>query len=534
MSTRLTLSALLERHVAERPHQIAVVDCGRQISYGEFDLLSRKSAAWLSAQGIGKGDLVAVWLVNRVEWLALLFAAARVGAGLVAVNTRYRAVELEYILQKSAARLLVLQLNFRRIDFPAVLAGVNPDNVRSLQRVAVVDASSDLPETILGKPAVAFDLAQQVAVASPDQSDPEALAILITTSGTTKGPKLVMHTQRTIALHSRRVASAWKFDEPGARLLGAGPFCGVFGLNAAMAALTAGAPTYIMDAFDGAAAAELILQNRLTHAFASDAMYSAVLSRVDGHDPLPSARRLGFALGNYSVEEFVLPAWERGIRFIGLYGSSEVQALYAMQPLTLPGMQMIEAGGVPASGDLAEVRIRDIDSGELLGPGHSGEIEIRAESNFIGYLRDPEATASAFDAEGYFHTGDIGYRREDGSFVFQTRRGDAMRLGGFLVSPAEIEEVLTRFPGVAAAQVVGVNIAGQARCVAFVIPTAGALPDAADLIARAAAAMAAFKVPARIWVIDEFPKTLSANGDKIQRAKLRQMALDRLAASGES
>ena len=95
MTQRLTLPALLDRHLAERPDAPAFIDGERKISYAEFDALCRKSAAWLGANGIGPGDRVAVWLVNRIEWLALLFGLARIGAALVAVNTRFRAAELE-------------------------------------------------------------------------------------------------------------------------------------------------------------------------------------------------------------------------------------------------------------------------------------------------------------------------------------------------------------------------------------------------------------------------------------------------------
>jgi fatty-acyl-CoA synthase len=531
MSMQLTLSALLERHLAERPNQIAFIEGERQVSFAEFDQLSRKSAAWLSAQGIGKGDLVAVWLVNRLEWLTLFFGLARIGAALVTVNTRYRAAELEYILQKSGARMLVLQLNFRKIDFPAILKDVNPETARSLERIAVLDGGAELPELILGKPTVAFDLAQQLDFAAPDESDPDARTILFSTSGTTKGPKLVMHSQRAVVLHSQRAARAYGFTELGARVLGAPPFCGVFGFNIMMIAFAGGASTYIMDTFDGAVAANLILQNKLTHVFGIDEMYSQIFEKVSGHNPFPSTRVLGLATPNCSPEEFAIPAWERGIQLVGFYGSSEVQALFAVQPLTLSIEQLIQGGGRPASGELAQVRIRDIDTGELVGPGISGEIEIRADTNFIGYFNDPEETANAVDTDGFFHTGDIGYLREDGTFVFQTRRGDAFRLAGFLVNPVEIESVLTRFPGVAAAQVVAVNIADKMCCVAFVVSVVDTLLEEVDVIAWAAANIAPFKVPKRVWVVDQFPTTFSANGDKIQRAMLRQMALDRLAVS---
>jgi fatty-acyl-CoA synthase len=113
--------------------------------------------------------------------------------------------------------------------------------------------------------------------------------------------------------------------------------------------------------------------------------------------------------------------------------------------------------------------------------------------------------------------------------VFLTRRGDAMRLGGFLVDPTEIESALAKLPGVAEAQVVAVEIDGRNRCVAFVVRQRGRQPKAADLLAAVSGSLAAFKVPVRIWFLDELPVTRSANATKIQRGKLKEMALERLA-----
>jgi fatty-acyl-CoA synthase len=190
--------------------------------------------------------------------------------------------------------------------------------------------------------------------------------------------------------------------------------------------------------------------------------------------------------------------------------------------------ERIEAGGRPAAGDEAQVRVRDLDSGELLPAGRSGEIEIRSPGNFSGYWNDPQASARAIGADGYFRTGDIGRLRADGTFVFEARRGDAIRLAGFLVSPLEIEDAVKRVAGVADVQVVGVEIAGQPRCVAFVIAQAGATLSDREIIAAVGKRLAPFKVPARVWFVERFPTTESANGVKVQRGKLREMALERL------
>jgi fatty-acyl-CoA synthase len=529
-----TMPALLARNVAQRGDAIAFIDGEREISYREFDRMAAHTAAWLHQQGVRPGDRVAVWLVNRMEWLAMYFGLARLGAAMMTVNTRYRSHELAYILERSEASLLVLQLNFRKIDFPAVLRDVPADAARTLQKVVVVDAgAAAMPPSVLGKPTVAFDLAglQDAAMAPVDDvSSPEAHSILFTTSGTTSGPKLVLHPQRTVTTHSQRVAPAYGFTEEGTRLLAALPFAGVFGFNAAMAAFAAGKPIVVMDTFDGPGAAQLINRHRITHVFGSDEMFRRIIENGRGDLPFPSARVFGFACFHPGIVEYTQAAWARGIPMIGLYGSSEVQALFSLQQRALPLEERIKGGGMPASHGIgAEVRIRDVDSGELVAAGQSGAVEIRADTNFIGYLNNPEATARAIDADGFFRTGDVGYLRADGSFVYVTRQGDAMRLGGYLVSPVEIEDVIKTVPGVADVQVVSVDIGNQARPVAFVIAEAGSSPAEQDMVRAAGAALAAFKVPARIWLVDEFPTTQSSNGTKIQRVKLRDMALQRLA-----
>ena len=212
----------------------------------------------------------------------------------------------------------------------------------------------------------------------------------------------------------------------------------------------------------------------------------------------------------------------------GLYGSSEVHALFAIQGPGRPLAERVEGGGTLVN-PAAQIRVRDAETGALLPVGTAGLLEFRSPSNFSGYLNNPEATAKAIDAEGWFSSGDIGSLRADGSFVYQTRAGDAIRLGGYLVAPAEIEEVIKAQPGVAAAQVVAVDLDGKTRAVAFAIAAPGAAPDAEVVIAAVKDKLAAFKVPARLWWVDSFPVVDSANGTKIQRNRLRDMAQKRLA-----
>ena len=145
-----------------------------------------------------------------------------------------------------------------------------------------------------------------------------------------------------------------------------------------------------------------------------------------------------------------------------------------------------------------------------------------------GYHGNPEATREAFTADGYYRSGDLGYTLADARFVYLTRMGDSLRLGGFLVSPAEIEAVVQEVPGISACQVVAVPRAGGLVPVAFVLLQDGAALDEAAVIAHAGGKLARYKVPSRVFAIDAFPVTPGANATKIQKGKLRELALNLL------
>ncbi|RQH08201.1 AMP-binding protein [Bradyrhizobium sp. RP6] len=503
----------------------ALVFDGRAVSRAEFSTKVEQTAAWLAAQGIGQGDVVAVWLVNRLEWLALLFAAARLGVVVAAVNTRYRSAEVAHLLKLSGAKLIIAEAGFRTIDFAAILAGIAKDEVPALQRLAVVGA-----DTISAHwPCVRFDAFDApYPPAQHVQGDVDLPMLLYTTSGTTKGPKLVAHSQRTLATHAVSVARALQLDPQRHSLLAMLPFCGTFGMTSLLGFVAAGATVHVLDAFEAAPAVKILRDCRITHSFGSDEMFRRILALSDEPRPFPHLEVCGFAAFQPGWRELAAEAETRGMKLFGLYGSSEVQALFSIARGSDAFADRIEGGGWPMSPS-ARVRVRDTETGELATSGVSGEIEISAPSRFLGYFNNPEATRDAITADGFFRTGDIGRLRGDGSFAYETRAGDAMRLGGFLVAPGEIEDELKSCTGVADAQVVAVDLKGQARCVAFVIP-AKQPPMQETLVARLRERLAGYKVPARIYLVDAFPITDSANGVKIQRARLRAMAMERIAA----
>lgn len=512
------------------PGAVAIRYAGREVRYGDLAEASAQIAGGFARLGIGRGDRVALWLPNAPAWLEILFGLGRIGAVAVAVNTRFRAVEVADIVGRSRSRALVLWPGFKGIDFLGILEAVDPAALDRLETIVVYDegeAPVRLPGRLAGKRLVRYADLAAAAPTGRDGGGAEDGAAIFTTSGTTKAPKFVLHAQRSLVDHARAVAPAFGYDAPDAVMLQALPFCGVFGLSQALATIAAGRPMVLTPAFAADQAARLIVDARATHMNGSDEMYRRLLEAAPAAEPFPNLRRAGFAAFNDDPAAFVALADSRGLRCSGLYGMSEVQALFASQSPTAPAAERARGGGRPVSPDAA-VRVRDPETGAVASDGVAGELEVRGPSLMLGYADDAAATASAFTPDGYLRTGDLGHT-VPGGFVFLARIGDALRLGGYLVNPLEIACHVESHAGVAACQVVGAKTERGERAVAFVVKRAGAAVEEGDLAAHCRAGLAIFKCPAAFVFLDAFPMAESANGSKIQRAKLRAWAAERLA-----
>jgi fatty-acyl-CoA synthase len=521
MSRPATLTELLERTASRHPDGIAFPGT----SWAEAASQVRRMAGGLARAGIGPGDRVAVFLPNRPDFLLLLFALARRGACAVMLNTRFRAAEVGNLLARAHPVAIAVARDFATVDAAEVLpdppdslrpaslrpASLRPASLRpaSLRLVFGMDALG--PGRLAGLPVLPRDAllgeeAPDLAtpdLATPDLATPGSECLTFTTSGTTAGPKLVLHRQAGIAGHAADVAARFGTDAPGAAVLAAVPLCGTFGLSMALAGMAGGARIACMERFDAAAADALIRAEGVTHMVGGDDLLLKLAEAAAGR-PYARFAFTGFA-GFHGQSDRVMAASDAlNLAARGVYGSSEVQALFAGQDPV--GARRAVGGGVPASG-AAGWRIAE-----------DGELLLRGPSLFDRYLGDAEATARAITPEGWFRSGDLAEAQPEGGFAFLTRRGDALRIGGFLVSPEEIEGFLQAQPGIAAAQVVETG----GRPVAFVIPGPGY--EEAAIMAACRDRLAKFKVPARIVALDAFPVTDGPNGPKIQRGRLREMA----------
>ena len=512
----------------EAPQAPAIVHGDRVLSFAELVESAARAAQGLADLGVGPGDRIALWLPNTPAYPVLLFACARLGAIAVAVNTRYRAVEVADIVERSGAKVLACAPGFRSIDFLAILADIDPHALDRLSALVTVgDEPSSIPPAIERLRRVPFERLLSRPRLAANHARSSAPCNIFTTSGTTSAPKFVLHRQGAITSHAQQVARVFGFAAPETVSLSILPLCGVFGFNQTMATLAAGKPCVLVESYEIPEIAHLIERHRPTTMFGSDDMYARLLDAVPGEQPFPSIKWAGYAAFNAALDDLPERAEQRGLRLCGLYGMSEVQALYSLQPTDSPVAHRKKGGGVPTS-PLAHVRIRDPESGELLGAGQPGALECAGPSLMVGYYGNDKATAETITADGYVRTGDLAELDGRGGFSFLSRMGDVLRLSGFLVNPLEIETHLQKLPGITGCQTISVARPDGVRAVSFVILAPGTSLDEAAAIAHCKRGLANYKVPQRVFAIDDFPKTPSPNGFKIQRNRLRDMALERL------
>ena len=506
------------------PDAPAFIHGERTIGFAELLEISLRAAQGLKDLGVGPGDRVALWLPNVPAYPILYLACVRLGAVAVAVNTRYRAVEVADIVGRSGAKVLACAPGFRRIDFLSILADIDPAALDKLAAIVTVgEEPASVPPAIEHLGRVPFDRLRSRPRFGTNHAKANAPCNIFTTSGTTSAPKFVLHRQGAIAGHSQQVARVFGFPASDTLSLAILPLCGVFGFNQTMATLAAGKPSVLVESYEIEEIARLIGHHRPTTLFGSDDMYARLLELVPGERPFPSIKFAGYGNFNAALAGIAEQAEARGLKLCGLYGMSEVQALYSLQPPDSPLAQRRLGGGQPTS-PLGHVRVRDPETGELLGPGRPGALECAGPSLMVGYYGNDKATAETMTADGYVRTGDLAELDGKGGFTFLSRMGDVLRLSGFLVNPLEIETHIQQVPGIDACQTIAVPGASGVRAVAFVILKPGAVLDEAAVIAHCKHGLANYKVPVRVFAIDDFPKTPSPNGFKIQRNRLREMA----------
>jgi fatty-acyl-CoA synthase len=525
-----TLGALLAELAAARPHADAVVYQGRRWSYGALAAGADEVARALLAAGVRRGDRVAVLLGNRPEWLLTLFGASRIGAVTVGISTFSVPRELAWTLEHARPTVLVTTDTLRGRDHLAALHEILPElgraapgalrseRVPELAAVVVVGGRRydgvQAFDDFAGR-AAAVDAAALAAAAAA--VTPDDLCYVLYTSGSTATPKGVTLAHRGVIENGFAIGERQHLSAAD-RLWLAVPLFWSFGsANALPAILTHGGAVVLQEAFEPGEALELLDREGCTVYYGMANMARAMLEHPDRPRRRLDRMRTGLTIG--LPEDIELTMEAVGARELcNVYGSTETYGNCAVTDAHDPVEIRLTTQGFPLPG--MDVRVVDPAAGRVLPRGAVGELRVKGYTT-PGYYRDPAGTRAAFDADGYFATGDLGLVGEDGRVRFRGRLKEIIKTGGVNVAPLEVEGVLLGHPAVAQAHVVGVpdRVRGEA-VVAAVELRPGATADAEALIAFCRERLARHKVPARVVFrnAEDFPRTATG---KVQKRELQ-------------
>ena len=501
----------LENRVKNNPEKIYLYFKEQEITYEDFNKQVNKTAHCLWDLGIRKGDNVAIMLPNCPEFLYTWFGLNKIGAVEVPINHRLGAQEVKYILSHSEAKAIVIHHDY----FP-LLSNIRTD--LSFLRHSVVVGSETPPGSISFWDYVA-NAPEVVPTVSLSEDD---LAVIIYTSGTTGSPKGVMHSHKNWVL----TGESWSYTSgicPNDRIMTSNPLSHANAqCYSTMGSLAAGASLILLERFSRSNILEQARHYKATVLVAVAAAAAMIWSRPPQEDDWDNPLRL---LRTGGVPAEIYEDFEKRFQLKLHTGYSLTEAPFC---ITAPREGTLQRKPTPGIGIPAqhpdpsvynEAKIVN-KAGIEVPRGVQGEIIVRNPAVMIGYFKDPEKTAET-KRDGWIYTGDLGYQDEDGYFFFVGRKKDVLRRRGELISPAEIESVITTHPKVLDSAVLGVPSGlgtGEEEIKAYVRLKPGESVTPQEIINWCSERLAGFKVPRYLEFRTDFPTTSTG---KIQKDVLK-------------
>lgn len=541
----LTLGAMLRRSAADHEGDDALVFPEQRLSHGALNASARTWARSFIALGVEPGDNVGILLTTRPEFVELLFGIVMAGAVAVPVNARYQPAELAYLVKDADLVALVTTGKVAdNLDFAERLSTALPSlaGSRDPMRLTLPEAPRLRQIICIDDPCApgliskATALAEGAAVGEEevdrriDNIDPQSIALILYTSGTTANPKGCMIRHRGIVGNSRNLGKRYKM-EPGDRFWSPLPIFHIAGILPMVAIIDLGGSYLTIPNFDAGVALDMLEKEQATHAFPcfvtimQDLLEHPKFATTD----LSSVRLMNsnFAVQPDWIRDKMTAAMPHTIQ-VGTYGLTEGSGTICTSRTDDPYELRVYRLGVPL--DEWEVKIVDPETGEERGVGEQGEIIARGPNMLAGYYNAPDKTAESI-RDGWLYTGDIGSFDEHGHIMFHGRTKDMLKVGGENVAAAEIEAVLQTHPAVKLAQVVGLPDARYVEVpAAFVELAEGATAQADELIAHCDGKIARFKLPRHVRFVSEWPMSTS----KIQKFRLRDQLAKELAQGADA
>ena len=533
-----TASALLGELAERHPGIEFVVGAGRRLDYAEFRAEVRRFARGLHVFGVRRGDKVAILMGNRPEWLVANFAIYALGAVMVSLNTWATRRELAWMLDHSETSVLVTVDRFLGQDYTeALLEIVAAEGLPGLRHVVrLAPDGRELPGGVSWESVMLAGEAVPESVVDEAEAavEPPDVACILYTSGSTSTPKGVQ------LQHYALIENMWGVGErqrlrPGDRLwLAVSLFWGLGCENALFALMTHAGTIVLQERFEAGEAIDLIEREGCTVVYATPNMVRAIADHPAFRPDRLASLRTGVTIG--TPEQVRLLAELGAHEVCNVYGLTETYANCTVTDAHDPIEVRTASVGRPLPG--FELAIEDPETRRPLPPGDVGEIKVRGYVT-CGYYRAEDKNREAFDDEGWFLTGDLGYLDESGRLHFRGRLKEMIKTGGINVAPVEVEEVLMSHPGVEQAFVVGLPDAERDEIVvAVVVPRGSAgVPreppgavDEATLRTHCAGALAAYKRPRRYRLVAAAELPLTSTG------KVRKLGMKDLFATdaGES
>jgi fatty-acyl-CoA synthase len=507
----LLLGEIVRRQARHRGERTAYVIGAERVTYRRLNALANRFAHVLRGLGVGRGDRVATLALNRVEYPAIYFAVAKLGAIHVPLNFRWKAAELRYALGQSEAGVLLVAR-----DFEEMARSLQPE-LPALRQVIPLDGDG---------PGSAAHLLARASDGEPDEDvDERDPHVMLYTSGTTGDPKGALLSHRSYVLQAGQTQGTTGLGEDDVGLC-MFPMFHMGGWAMPLGYWANGGCVLLMERADPAEILHLVARERVTYLYLIPTLWDAVLAlpELDRTD-LSSLRALGSGT-SVMTEAQVRTIVERfrNPNLFVVYGQSEAGPIATLRPRDV--LRRPTSVGRPVVN--VDVSLVAAD-GSVVGAGDVGEIICRSEFNMLGYWRMPEATAAAM-RDGWLHTGDLGTFDEDGFLHIAGRAREMIKCGGENIYPAEVERCLLEHPSVAEAAVFGVPDERWGEIVvAAVVPQAGATLAEAEVVEHVRSQLAGYKKPRHVLVLDALPRTASTR--QVQKTLLRERwARDRAGA----
>lgn len=478
------------------PEQAALVtaETGATLTYAELERVVGLLAGRLATLGVGRGSRVALVVPDGPDFLQLLLAVTSLGATAAPLNPAYKRDEYEFYLDDLKPELLLM---------PVGEVEAARESVGGTVRVVDIGRDGEALTLIAGAGPVEDERAYEPA-------DPDDVALLLHTSGTTSRPKQVPLLQRNLMVSARTIASFYGLGAADVSYC-AMPLFHVHGLVASTFGALAGGGTVVAPRrFAPRAFWPQLRDHGVTWFSAGPTLHGMILDRIDA-DGAPSTLRFARSCSSALTPALMERAEQAlGVPLVEAYGMTEASHQMASNPLP-PAAHKAGSVGLPSG---VEIRIVDAQ-GRTLEPGASGEVAIKGPGVTAGYLGNPEANADSF-FDGWFRTGDRGSFDEDGYLRLEGRLKEMILRGGENISPYEIEEVLLGHPAVSDAICFGIDDEKYGERVGAAVALGGAVEER-ELIDYCRERLAAFKVPEVVHVLDAIPRTPTG---KVQRKRV--------------